>query len=74
MDYTVIGTGIAVLGFTYTFLRNFKIDVQKEIGKIEDRQNLQDERMFQVLTGKNLVDVMSEERKPGRPKGSKNRR
>ena len=63
MDITIIGTGLAVITFTYTFLRNFKTDVNKHIDKIEKRLDQQDDRMFWILTGKKLDDVILEQKK-----------
>lgn len=32
---TLIGTGIAIIGFVYAFLRNFKIDINSHIDRLE---------------------------------------
>jgi len=62
MDLTIIGTGVTVIGLTYTFLRNFKNDVNKHIDKIESRLDKQDERMFWLMTGKKLDDIILEQK------------
>jgi len=62
MDLTIIGTGVTVIGLTYTFLRNFKNDVNKHIDKIELRLDKQDERMFWLMTGKKLDDIILEQK------------
>ena len=62
MDLTIIGTGLTVIGLTYTFLRNFKNDVNKHIDKIELRLDKQDERMFWLMTGKKLDDIILEQK------------
>jgi len=72
---TMIGTGIAVIGFVYAFLRNFKIDINCHIDKLErrldqfeNRMNLLEERMFWMATGKKLEDALLEERLKRDPK------
>jgi len=62
MEWSVIGTGIAVIGFTYSFLRNFKSDVNKKIDRIEQRLDQQDDRMFWLMTGRKLSDAILEEK------------
>ena len=62
MEWSVVGTGIAVIGFTYSFLRNFKYDVNKKIDRLEQRLDQQDDRMFWLMTGKKLSDVILEEK------------
>lgn len=63
MDWSVIGTGIAVIGFVYGFLRNFKTDINKKIDHMEHRLDLQDERIFLLATGKTLKEAMLESKK-----------
>jgi hypothetical protein len=60
---TVIGTGIGLVSFNYTFLRNFKEDVRRQVEKNEQKTEQLDARMFQVLTGKKLEDAILEEKK-----------
>lgn len=66
---TVLGTGAAVIGLVYTFLRNFKTDINEKIGKLDARMNVfenrmtsLEERMFWLATGKTLQDAILEER------------
>lgn len=58
----ILGTGTSVVGLVYMFLRNFKIDISKKIDDIDKHQDLQDDRMFLILTGKSLTDAIREER------------
>ena len=80
MDYvlffTIIGTAAAVIGFIYSFLRNFKMDINSHIDRLESRMDKFDqrmdifenrmmsleERMFYMATGKKLEDAILEER------------
>lgn len=62
MEWTTIGSAVAVIGFTYTFLRNFKIDVNKRIDRLEIRLDQQDDRMFWLMTGRKLSDAILEEK------------
>ncbi len=66
---TVIGTGIAVIGFVYAFLRNFKTDINSHIDRLEKRMDMFDakiisieERMFLLSTGKTLSQAILEEK------------
>ena len=59
---TIIGTGVSVIGLVYMFLRNFKMDINKHIDELKQRQDLQDDRMFLLCTGKRLQDAIKEER------------
>jgi hypothetical protein len=59
---TVIGVGIAVIGFVYGFLRNFKVDIKADINNMNLRINTLEERMFWLATGKTLKDAILEER------------
>lgn len=63
MDWSYILTGIAVIGFVYGFLRNFKNDINKSIHDMEKRLDLQDERIFLLATGKTLKEAMLEAKK-----------
>jgi len=58
MDWSIILTGITVIGFVYGFLRNFKNDINKKIDSMEKRLDIQDERIFLLATGKTLRDAM----------------
>ena len=59
---TVIGTGLATVGLIYTFLRNFKIDINLHIDKLEKRMDILEERMFLLATGKTLGEAIVEEK------------
>jgi len=59
---TIIGTGVSVIGLVYMFLRNFKMDINKHIDELKQRQDFQDDRMFLLCTGKRLQDAIKEER------------
>mgnify|MGYP001616742566 CR=1 FL=1 len=52
---------LTIIGFVYTFLRNFKIDINLHIDKLEKRMDILDERMFLLATGKTLREAMIEE-------------
>jgi len=58
----IVATGFTVIGFIYTFLRNFKTDINGHISRIETRMDILDDRMFQLATGKSLQDAILEER------------
>lgn len=60
--FTIIGTGLAFWGILYGTLRNFKMDVNKHIDDLTNRQNILDERMFQLSTGKTLREAIMEEK------------
>lgn len=71
-----VGSVLTIIGVIYTFLRNFKIDINSHIDRLEKRMdsfdqrmdnfefrmNSLDERMFLLMTGKNLSDAIKEER------------
>lgn len=66
----VLGTTLGGVALVYTFLRNFKNDINshidrldKRIDGIEKRQISQDERMFLMSTGKTLADAILAEKK-----------
>ncbi len=42
---TIIGTGIAVTGFIYAFLRNFKSDLNTRFDKMETRMDKNETRI-----------------------------
>ena len=63
MDWTTIGTGIAIITFTYTYLRNIRIDLKSDIRKMEQRLNQQDERIFLLATGKTIQEALLEEKR-----------
>ena len=52
---TGLGTGLAIITFVYTFLRNFKDDVNNKIETL-------DERMFLLATGKSLQEAILEDK------------
>ncbi len=66
MDWTQIctamGPAIAVIGFVYSFFRNFKTDICAKMDKMETRIDTLEERMFWLATGKTLQDAILEER------------
>jgi hypothetical protein len=45
---TVIATGIAIVTITYTFLRNFKIDVIQKIDKLDEKVTDIDRRLCRL--------------------------
>lgn len=49
---TLIGTGIAIVGIVYTFLRNFKTDINSHIDRlvteIKDDQKKMDQRVIET--------------------------
>jgi predicted PurR-regulated permease PerM len=47
---TVIGTGIAVVGFIYGFLRNFKEDINTYIDKLDGRLSNVEKELQQLNT------------------------
>ena len=59
---SLAGAVITVIGFVYTFLRNFKADIKTDIKKMESRIDTLEERMFWLATGKTLQDAILEER------------
>jgi hypothetical protein len=72
----VLGTTLGGVALVYIFLQNFKEDINNHIDRLESRMNrmdiradkfenrmsLMDERMFMVLTGKQLKDAILEEK------------
>lgn len=63
IDWSVLGTGIAVVALVYQFLRNFKADINSKLDGMEKRIDQLDARMFWLATGKKLEDVLLEERR-----------
>jgi hypothetical protein len=59
---TTIATGIAVIGFVYQIMRNFKEDVNKSFEKHEKRFEILDQRLFLLCIGKSLPDILKAER------------
>lgn len=76
MDWTTIVSAATVIGFVYGFLRNFKIDINAHIDRLEKRMDRLEkrmdsfenklisleERMFYMATGKKLEDAILEEK------------
>lgn len=62
IDWSSIGAAIAVIGFVYAFLRNFKTDINNHIDKLDKRIDSLEERMFWMATGKKLEDAILEEK------------
>ena len=50
---TVIGTGVGTIALVYQIMKSFKDDIHK-------RMDAQDERIFQLATGKTLKEAMME--------------
>lgn len=66
---TIIAAAASTVGLIYTFLRNFKTDINSHIDKLEkrmnnfeSRMNSIDERIFLLATGKNLSQAILEEK------------
>ncbi len=57
-----IATAVTIIGFVYSFLNNFKQDVNSHIDRLDKRMDLSDDRMFLLATGKSLADAILEER------------
>lgn len=57
-----IGSVITILGFVYSFLRNFKQDINSHIDRLDKRMDDQDERIFLLATGKSLKEAILEEK------------
>ena len=53
--WTIIGSGVAVIGLVYAFIRNFKTDMRQEIEKL-------DNRMFHLAMGKTFKEILLEEK------------
>jgi len=73
MDWAIIITSLAttvtIIGFVYSFLRNFKDDINSHIDKLERRIDksdrkveILDERIFFLLTGRKLEDAILAEK------------
>jgi len=65
MVWAEIGTMLAIMGFVYAALRNFKADIKDSIAGLGKRMDLQEnritsleERMFYMATGKTLAEAM----------------
>jgi hypothetical protein len=59
---TMMGSAIAIIGFVYAFLRNFKQDIRSDINKMENRLDRLEDHMFQLATGKSLSQAILEEK------------
>lgn len=62
MILTCMGTGATVVGLIYAIMRNFKIDVNGRIDRLERRMDLLDDRMFLLSTGKTIAQAILEEK------------
>jgi hypothetical protein len=51
--WTIIGTGIATVAIIYTFLRNFKTDINSHIDRIEKQLSESNSKMDQRVTETN---------------------
>ncbi len=60
--FTIIGTGFAIVGFIYNFMRNFKNDINKRFEVSDRRFEMMDQRMFLLCMGKTLPEVLKAER------------
>lgn len=60
---TMIGSAASAVALIYMMMLNFKADVNSHIDRIEKRQDLQDQRMFYLATGRTLADAMKDEKK-----------
>lgn len=60
MDWTVIGGTLAIIGFIYAFLRNFKADLKERFDAQDARLTKLEEHMFLLATGKTLREAMME--------------
>jgi len=67
--FAVLGTTLGGVALVYTFLLNFKEDInshidrlEKRIDGIEARQSSQDDRMFLMSTGKTLAQAILDEK------------
>jgi len=76
MDVSHVSAAIATVALTYSFLWNFKKDVNTKfdkleihLTKLEMRLDKQDDRMFLIMTGKKLSDVILEQKKEKKRKG-----
>ena len=61
--FIVIGTGLTTVGLIYTVIRNFRKDLKADREKFEAAVQAQDERIFQLATGKTLKEAMLEAKK-----------
>jgi len=61
--FTMIGSAASAVALIYMMMLNFKADVNSHIDRIEKRQDLQDQRMFYLATGRTLADAMKDEKK-----------
>lgn len=59
---SIVGPAITVMGFVYTIIRNFKMDINEKFVKMEKRMDLLDERMFYLSTGKTLTQAILDEK------------
>lgn len=67
--FTIISTGIAIVGFFYQIIRNFKQDINRNFEKHEKRFELLekrfetiDQRLFMLCMGKSLPEILKSER------------
>ena len=54
---TMIGTGVAIIGFVYGFLRNFKSDINFRIDRLDTRMDRLDARMDQLDARMDRLDT-----------------
>lgn len=59
---TVVGTGLGIIGFIYTLIRNFKKDIKENFEKHEKRFEMIDQRLFLLCMGKTLPEILKSER------------
>jgi hypothetical protein len=60
--WTIIGTGIGIVGFIWQILHNIELRLDAKIDKLESRVDSLDEKIFWVITGRNLKEAILEER------------
>ena len=58
MIWAEVATALVVIGFVYTFLRNFKNDITARMDSADKRLTSLEERMFYMATGKTLAEAM----------------
>lgn len=58
MIWAEIITGLTVLAFVYSFLRNFRTDITLQIDRLERRIDAQDDRIFFLASGKTLQEAI----------------
>lgn len=60
---TIIAGSATVIGCVYGFMRGFKADMEKQVQELKAHNELQDQRMFYLATGRTLAEAMKDEKK-----------